>query len=235
VRHVERRSHATRSLQKRRLTNGTRAVSASALLLFGVVLVGCAEFAQMAPTDNKPALATPKQPKLEPPLSAESRPLYEQALTALESGRYPDAEKLLLTVISRDPQVAGPHANLGIVFARTNRAKQALDALQEAIRLNPDRAAYYNEIGMVLRREGKFSDARRYYEKALDADANYAYAHLNIAILYDLYMQEPEHALAHYQRYRELEPKEAATVTKWIADLQQRGRATDKSKGDRNG
>ena len=66
-----------------------------------------------------------------------------------------------------------------------------------------------------------------------EVDPNYAYAHLNIAILYDLYVSEPERALSHYQRYRELEPKEAATVTKWIADLQQRGRA-DKGKAGKS-
>jgi Flp pilus assembly protein TadD len=219
-------------------------VGMTALVAF-TLLTGCAQLAPMKPTATKPAstaaakaaapTTAPKPVKVEPPISTESRQMYEQALTALEHNRYVDAEKLLLAVTRREPTIAGPHANLGLLYARTNRAQQAIDALQEAIRLNPERAAYYNELGMVLRREGKFSEARRYYDKAIEIDADYAYAHLNIAILYDLYMQEPERALAHYQRYRELEPKEAATVTKWIADLQQRGRASDKGKGGNSG
>jgi Flp pilus assembly protein TadD len=171
----------------------------------------------------------------EPPVNAESRQMYQQALTALGAGRYPEAERALLAVIRREPELAGPRANLGILYARTGHSAQAFESLKQAIRLNPDRAAYYNELGMVSRREGRFDEARRYYAKALDLDPSYAYAHLNIGILYDLYLQDAAKAMQHYQRYRELAPGEAGTVTKWIADLQQRGRAAEQAKGGKSG
>ena len=186
---------------------------------------------------QKPAKADPppKPVQIEPPVTAESRQMYRQALTALGAGRYPEAERALLAVIGREPQLAGPRANLGILYARTGRSAQALESLQQAIRLNPYRAAYYNELGMTLRREGKFDEALRYYAKALELDPNYAYAHLNIGILYDLYLQDTTKAMQHYQRYRELTPSEAGTVTKWIADLQQRDRAAQQAKGGKSG
>jgi tetratricopeptide (TPR) repeat protein len=207
---------------------------ALAVLAACLALAGC-ESLKLAPARTpapspaaKPAKAEPPAPKpaqIEPVASSESRALYQQALGALAAGRYPEAERGLLAVARREPQLAGPHANLGILYGRTGRPAQALASLKEAIRLNPDRAAYYNEIGVVSRREGKFDDARRYYTKALDLDPNYAYAHLNIGILYDLYLQDTEKAMQHYRRYQELTPAEAGTVTKWIADLQQRDRA----------
>jgi Flp pilus assembly protein TadD len=88
--------------------------------------------------------------------------------------------------------------------------------------VNPRRAVYYNELGIIYRKEGKFDDARRTYSKALEVDPDYALAQLNIAILYDLYLQDPKQALPHYQRYQQLLPKADATVAKWIIELQQR-------------
>jgi len=227
-------------------------MSRLAIMMVSIAFSGCAALTvepgeasapvpNLAKTESPvPSLVKAEPPaqkpvKTESPVSAESRQLYRQALTALGAGRYPEAERALLAVIRREPELSGPQANLGILYARTGRAAQAAEALGQAIRLNPERAVYHNELGMISRREGKFDEALRHYAKALELDSNYAYAHLNIGILYDLYLQDSAKAMQHYQRYRELTPSEAGTVTKWIADLQQRARATEKSKGGKSG
>jgi tetratricopeptide (TPR) repeat protein len=195
-----------------------------------LVLTGCVTMPG-EPTAPAAKKAAPAEPAVNP----ESRRLYEQALAALQAGRTPEAERGLLAVATREPALAGPHANLGILYARTNRAAQAIESLQRAIRLNPERAAYYNELGLVYRHEGKFDQARESYAQALQADPDYANAHLNLGILYDLYLQDLDKAMQHYRRYRELTPGESARVGKWIVDLEQRGRAADKSKGGKSG
>jgi len=226
-----------------------RSTRLPAIATISVLLAACANWPEPAPQEApaaaaKPAKAEPPAAKpakaeapagAEPQVNAESRQLYQQALAALGAGRYPEAERALLAVIRREPELAGPRANLGIVYERIGRPEQALESLKEAVRLNPKRAVYYNELGMLSRRGGRFDDARRYYARALELDPDCAHAHLNIGILYDLYLQDPAQAMQHYQRYRELTPSEAGTVAKWIADLQQRGRAAEQAKGGKNG
>src|SRR6185436_12006140 len=151
-----------------------------------------------AATSTRTATVPVRKPApVEPAVNAESRRLYEQALIALRGSHYVDAERGLLAVAQREPTLAGPHANLGILYRRTGKPAQAIESLRQAIRLNPDRAAYYNELGLVYRQEGKFDEARSYYAKAIDADGDYANAHLNLGILYDLYLHDPDKALAH--------------------------------------
>lgn len=197
--------------------------TAIAILLLVALVTGCAtplgEQRTAAPAPKtKAKVAAPAEAPVNPALQQ----AYDQALVYVKAGRNQEAERALLALAKRAPELSGPHANLGIVYHRTGRTKEAIEALNRAIQLNPRRAVYYNELGIIYRQEGKFDDARRAYRKALDADPDYALAHLNIAILYDLYLQEPKQALPHFQRYQQLLPAKDAVVTKWIIELQRR-------------
>lgn len=161
----------------------------------------------------------------EEPVSPALQQAYDQALAHLKAGRDKEAEQALRALAQRAPELSGPQANLGMLYRKVGRTKEAIEALNRAIRLNPRRAAYYNELGILYRQEGKFEDAKRQYLKAIDVDAEYPLAHLNIAILYDLYMQDPKKALPHYQRYQQLLSKEDSMVAKWIIDLERRTRS----------
>lgn len=64
----------------------------------------------------------------------------------------------------------------------------------------------------------KYDEAIAEYEKALEFDENYAYAHYNLGVLYDSYKKQPEKAIAHYEKYLKLMPdeKDAAKVKEWL-------------------
>lgn len=200
-----------------------------ALLLVG--LTGCASLMEPKPSAPATPAARPtpaKKPEIA--VSVDTQRRFEQAMTALKAGQNKEAEAQLLDLTRREPRLAGPWANLGILYFRTQRPKEAMNALNKAIEINPDQPAYYNELGIIQREEGKFAEARRSYERALAVDPAYAPAQLNLGILYDLYLQEPDKALLAYQRYRELVPAEGKTVAKWIADLEQRLRKSAEKK-----
>jgi tetratricopeptide (TPR) repeat protein len=136
---------------------------------------------------------------------------------------------MLLALTRAHPELSGPYANLGIVYFRLGKLPEATEALEKAIAINPDRAAYHNQLGIVYRQSGQLDKAREAYSRSLQIDPNYLNTHLNLGILYDLYLQDQDKALQHYERYQALLPTADAQVNKWIVDLKQRRHASDKT------
>ncbi len=185
------------------------------VILCAATLAGCAAPAPRptdAPAPIGPAAA------IDPAVVRQ----YERALAAMKAKRDPQAERMLLEIAERQPALAGPQVNLGILYQRSGRTADAERVLRQAIAINPKRADAHNQLGIALREQGRFKEARAAYEGALALDASYALAHLNLGILYDLYLLEPGKALQHYERYQQLLLTPDEEVAKWVVDLQRR-------------
>ena len=61
--------------------------------------------------------------------------------------------------------------------------------------------AAFNQLGIVYRKLGRFKEADDAYQRAVQIDPNYAIAYLNLGVLCDLYLQQPQRALEAYERY----------------------------------
>jgi Flp pilus assembly protein TadD len=205
-----------------------------------LIVVGVLALAGCGSLPGRPAGGTTAAPPAAPVVTATELPVkaqwqnaYNQALATLRGGQTGEAERKLLALTREAPELSGPFANLGLLYRNAGRNVEAIAAFERAIEINPKRAMYYNELGISYRLEGKFDKARRSYRQAIDLDPGYAAAYLNLGILYDLYLQDPKEALPYYQRYKQLAPGDAATVSKWIIDLERRtgGKAPKEKNG----
>jgi tetratricopeptide (TPR) repeat protein len=149
---------------------------------------------------------------------------YQQALAALDGGDAAGGEAQLQALSQRHPDYSGPLVNLAIIRAARNETAEAMVLLEQALAVCTRCAAPWNELGLLQRGQGRFTDAEQSYLQAVAADPGYANAWFNLGVLYELYLQRPELALANYERYRELQSADpgGADVDKWIADLSRR-------------
>jgi len=151
---------------------------------------------------------------------------YIEAVASLKNGDTGQALELLIQVSTDAPDKPYVFTNLGLAYFKLEKLDLAEEAFQQAIiRSNKDAVAY-NHLGILQRYKGQFEEARNQYQQALRIDSNYALAHLNLGILFDLYLQDLKLALQHYQRYQALIDKEDSRVAGWIVDIQRRLKTT---------
>lgn len=148
--------------------------------------------------------------------------LYIEAVDSLRRGDTEQAIKLLLQVSTDAPDKPYVFTNLGLAYFKLKKMDLSEEAFQEAISRNKRDAVAYNHLGILLRYQGQFEEARKRYQRAIAIDSDYAYAHLNLGILFDIYLQDLESALQQYQQYQGLIGEEDKQVAGWIVDIQRR-------------
>ena len=147
--------------------------------------------------------------------------MYEQAAAVMASGDFLDAELRFKEFLLQYPDYPGAHVNLAIIHVNNNNDDAAREAVDSALSIDPDYAPALNQLGMLLRRNGKFLEAEGAYLKAVTASPDYALAHYNLGVLNELYLQRLDSALHHFERYQEIVGGDEQ-VEKWITDLQRR-------------
>ncbi len=154
-------------------------------------------------------------------ISSSVRTDYESAMTLLQQGHLDDGVALLEEVAANAPQFSAPRIDLGIAYHRRGDLEAAERNLKLALGLNENHPIAHNELGIVYRKTGRFADARRSYEAALAIYPSYHFARRNLAVLCDLYLADPDCALANYEAYMATVPHDDE-ATMWIADLRMR-------------
>lgn len=147
---------------------------------------------------------------------------YLRAVAAMEVENWLEAELELEQLILDYPEFPGPFVNLAIIYMHDGRSDDAMEALEEALAIEPMHAAANNQLGILLRERGEFGASEEAYRRAIATDPEYALAHYNLGVLLDLYLRRSDEALALYERYQSFLPEPDQQVGRWIIDLRRR-------------
>jgi len=201
-------------------------------------LVGCAigKKAQSLPAEQKAAVVepspVPQGPSVArlpdglegfvitetPHLEAGSRQDFERAIAMMQDQDYDQAVGLLEKVVAQSPGVTAPYIDLAMAYEQVGKLEPAEQNLKTALSLVPHHPVASNEYGMLLRKMGRFAEAREVYEKAITTFPEFLPVHRNLGILCELYLNDPACALEQYEFYSKAVPKDEQ-VKIWIAGL----------------
>jgi len=156
------------------------------------------------------------------PLSPAVQRAFDDAVRAQRAGKTADAERGYRALMQSNPELGGPHANLGVIYRGAGKLAESAAELEQAVKLNPRQPTYLNQLGITYRQLGQFDKAKDAYEKSIAANADYPAAYLNLGILNDLYVGDAKRAAELYERYLALSPGGDAVVSKWVAELKNR-------------
>jgi len=144
---------------------------------------------------------------------------YRQAISLISTGKLDEAESELMDFSADHPGLAGPLANLGLISMKRNKYDKAEEFLQKALSKNPNLPHAYNLLGCIEKSRGNIIKARDNFTRAVELKENYALAHYNLALLYDIYIQDISSAVAHYQKYLALIKSTDKKTADWLNEL----------------
>ena len=199
------------------------------------VLTGCAAKAKISETPTPHATVMDQGPSVaqlqngqqgfvireNAKMDGESRGEFERAVSMMKAGKNDKAIELLTKVIERKPGVTAPYINIAVAYMRMNKPEQAEQNLKTALGLFPAHPVASNEYGLLLRKAGRFKEARAVYEEEIARFPEYLPVHKNLGILCDLYLSDPVCALKQFEIYSEGMPSDQQVKT-WIAELRMR-------------
>lgn len=183
-----------------------------ALIFIGAICL-CA--CQMSPTKSQTESTNAEIP-------AGAQTLFDSAVAAQREQRWDQAESQFKQLVEKYPQLSGPHLNLALLYAQTQRQELAEVEFKQTLKVNPNNIAAYNQYGVWLRGQSRLTEAEAIYLQAIQRAADNADTHFNLGVLYDLHMGKLPQALVHYQRYIELSGDDKGPARAWVADLQRR-------------
>ncbi len=140
----------------------------------------------------------------------ETRAYCQMSMVYRKMGRMDEAVRAARQGLDIKPD-ALCYDNLGLVYVSLKQFNEAETAFTAAIRLNPEFAEGYNNLAGISMVSGKWSEAKEYCLKAVNADSKYPNAHVNLGIIYHM-LGENEAALQEFYILQRISPEHATIL-----------------------
>lgn len=229
-----------------------RYFSASFLLALLIVLSACGSQSVKLPGENDqvtPELMPTLQfiPKLE--TGKEGEPILYEAMPNpyIKRGRvkkssvdkyilargkfrkmkFSEADKVLLDLLKEDSSLSGPWVMRGDIAMQRKDTDNASKHYLKALTINSNNMNAWLRLAHAQRVAGQFIVAQNSYAQALAIWTDCPEAHLNLAVLYDVYLNLPLRAQKHMEAYVFLKGSREAKVMKWLEEIQKRTGVSD--------
>ena len=150
------------------------------------------------------AESPPKRP-IEPPHVGSSADILSRALEHFNAGEFVEAEDICRQVVLQQPDNADAWHLRAVAAGRCQRMDLAVQAIAEAVNLDPDNVAYARTMAQQLDEANLAIEAMRAWRQVVALDPDDAQGHLHLAT-HLLKTEHTSEALDHYQQAATLNP-----------------------------
>ncbi|MGD8524636.1 MAG: tetratricopeptide repeat protein [Thioalkalispiraceae bacterium] len=180
------------------------------LLVFAILSYGCTS----SPVDNSGSSTIINDDK--------RPPRYNYAIELMKREDYDKASEVFLAL---EPEYTHPdlYTNMAIIYLHKAKLDTAKEYIEKSISIRPGNYQSQNIHGVILRKIGKFDEAIAAYNTSIANNGKYPDAYLNIAILYDIYLNNANKALPYYEKYKQLAGNDQ-NIDKWIVEVTRRAK-----------
>ncbi|MBM3273012.1 tetratricopeptide repeat protein [Candidatus Kaiserbacteria bacterium] len=158
------------------------------------------EFVQQLPQQAAKATAKPK--------GTSSADWLNRAAALEEKQDWPALQKHALAWTRAQPSNSMAWYSLGVVYRKQGETAKAIEAYQQALRIDPQHADAWNNLGVAYRKQGETAKAIEAYQQALRIDPQDADAWYNLGIAYGKQGQTAKEIEA-YQEALRIVPQDA--------------------------
>ncbi|MDO4684537.1 MAG: tetratricopeptide repeat protein [Candidatus Saccharibacteria bacterium] len=151
--------------------------------------------------------------------------LWQIAQDALKDQKYLRAEKALLTILRVDERNATAYNRLGILYAKQQAYKDAIECFEIAQSLEPSASSLHN-VGLIYLETDNLDKAALAFEQAMTMEENVASRHIAYAKVLQK-MGRDEKAIASFEKAVELD--RSAQSLRILADAYARSNKPEKA------